>query len=231
MNDVISFERNIEIDIDERKIVLSEIERALFTQRYNLSRKHYDILSIQSISMIYSIWEGFVQKSLNEYIDFINNSNILKHDLSDELYVHHVESSFKQFREYPDKYNRKVTFLRNLNQFFNESITKLNISVDTKSNVGFEVLNSLLKIFCIEQFQEHWRNYTHPNPTLKETMFYFLKYRNGVAHGGDISSEEKVTQQIFSKYRNLVVDLMCEIQLRMIESLKNQKYIKSKVLN
>ena len=36
----------------------------------------------------------------------------------------------------------------------------------------------------------------------------FIRYRNGVVHGGEVSSKEKVIQDVFSKYRILIEDLM-----------------------
>ena len=41
--------------IENKETVFFEIERVLFTKRYNLSKKHYEIFSIQSISMIYQL--------------------------------------------------------------------------------------------------------------------------------------------------------------------------------
>ncbi len=66
------FDRALQEIIEERISVLFEIERAIFTRRYSLSSKHQDIFSTQSISMIYSLWESFIQKSFNLYIDELN---------------------------------------------------------------------------------------------------------------------------------------------------------------
>ena len=66
------FDKVMQDIIEERVSVLFEIERAVFTERYGLSLKHQELFSIQSISMIYSLWEGFVQKSFNLYIDELN---------------------------------------------------------------------------------------------------------------------------------------------------------------
>jgi hypothetical protein len=54
----------------------------------------------------------------------------------------------------------------------------------------------------------------------------FLRYRNAVAHGADISSEEKVTQDVYSKYRKLVNDLMDEIFDKMRMALAKKQYLK-----
>lgn len=221
-----NFEYLLERNVNERQSALFEIERALFTKRYNLSKKHSEILSVQSISMIYSIWEGFIQTSFNLYIDEINSQDIEPHLIKDELFVYHVENSFKQLKEYPEKHNRKVVFFSKLKEFFHNNKFRLNNGINTQSNVSFEILNAILKSFCLEPFPEQWNNYSYPNSNLKEMLTSFLKYRNSVAHGGDISSEEKVTQDVFNKYRKLILDLMFEIQLKMVESINNQSYIK-----
>ncbi|MCP4353276.1 MAG: hypothetical protein GY795_48110 [Desulfobacterales bacterium] len=54
----------------------------------------------------------------------------------------------------------------------------------------------------------------------------FLRYRNGIAHGGDISSEEKVTQEVYKKYKNLLTDLMYEIRFKMITGLEDKTFLK-----
>jgi hypothetical protein len=221
-----SFEYLLEKNINERQSALFEIERAIFTKRYNLSKKHSEILSVQSISMIYSIWEGFIQTAFNLFIDELNNQNIESQLIKDELFVYHIENSFKQLKEYPEKHSKKITFFNKLKEFFHNDKLKLENGINTQSNVSFEILNSILKSFCLEPFIEQWDNYTYPNSNLKEMLTSFLKYRNSVAHGGDISSEEKVTQEVFNKYKKLVLDLMFEIQIRMTESNNNQLYIK-----
>ena len=113
-----NFEKTIEKDIEERETVLHETERILFTKRYNLSKKHLGIFSVQSITMIYSILEGFIQNSFNLYINEINIQEIEPNSVKDELFIYHIEKSFKQFNEYPQKHNKKITFINKLNEIF-----------------------------------------------------------------------------------------------------------------
>lgn len=221
------FEIKLEKNINERISALFEIERALFTSRYKLSRKHSDILTVHSISMIYATWEGFIQTSFNELINELNNMQIDSLTIKDELFLYHIEKTFPQFFEYPDKPKKRIRFLTDLGSFFKNDTIQLNMGITIKQNISFEVLNSLLNSFCLPQFPEYWDKYSYPNSSLKQTMSTFIRYRNGVAHGGDISSEEKVTQDVFSKYRILVTDLMTEIQIRMINSIENQLFLKS----
>jgi len=221
-----NFELIIERNIEERQTVLFEMEKVLFTKRYNLSKKHIDIFSVQSVAMIYSIWEGFIQTAFNLYIDEINNKEQKPSFIKNELFIYHIESTFKQFNEYPSKLNQKVGFISKLKDFFYLDRFKLNSGINTQSNVGFDVLNNLLKTFCLELFEEQWGQYKYPNTNLKESLSAFLKYRNGVSHGGDIRSEEKITQQVYIKFRNLVLDLMYAIQTKMVDGIEESRYLK-----
>lgn len=72
----------------------------------------------------------------------------------------------------------------------------------------------------------YWDIYRYPNSNLKETMTIFLRYRNAVAHGGDISNEEVITQDVYSRCRSLVKDLMYGIHDRFLDNILNKKYIK-----
>jgi len=219
------FDVAIQEAIEERLTVLFEIERAIFTKRYSLSLKHQEIFATQSISMIYSIWEGFVQTAFNLYIDELNKIDIEFYDFSDDIVIHHMESSFKQFREYPSKDKQKIKFFKDIKAFHNESSQPISRVVNTQSNVSFSVLNKLLKTFSLEQFPEHWKDYKYPNPNLKNSMDLFLKLRNTVAHGGDLVSEEKVNQGVYNRFRNLVRDLMYEIRLKMLDGLERQTFL------
>ena len=147
-------------------------------------------------------------------------------DLSDEIIIYSMEEEFKQFMQYPNKPRQKINLYNKLDVFYKNPIQKVSRNFNTESNVGFSVLNRLLQSFSLEIFSEYWGKYTHPEPNLNDTMFQFLKLRNSVAHGGDLSSEEKVTHRVFEKYKNLVIDLMYEIRLKMITGLNQKTYLK-----
>jgi hypothetical protein len=210
--------------IEERSTVLFEIERALFTGRYSLSSKHQEIFSTQSISMIYAVWEGFVQTSFNLYIDELNKINLEFYDFCDDIIIYHIENSFKQFKDYPASEKKKIKFFKELKNFHvgdNYSISRI---INTQSNVSFNVLNKLLKTFSLAPFPEHWKDYKHPNPNLKESMDLFLRLRNTVAHGGDLVSDEKVNQSVYGRFNRLVTDLMYEIRLKMLDGLAGKTF-------
>lgn len=213
--------------IEEIEDVFVQIERVLFTKRYNLSKKHIDIFSIQSVSMIYAIWEGFIQFSFSFYIDKINDLQLHFNRFIDKLQAFHMENSFKQFMEYPQKVNNKVKFYDSLQQFYNNPVTRLYNKINTQSNVGFTILNTILETFGLTLFPPDWEEYTRPKPNLNDSLSTFLRYRNAVSHGGDISSEESVTQAVYTKYKQLILDLMYEIYNKMEIGLRDKTFLKN----
>lgn len=220
-----SFEKSVLEDIEERTLLLSEIEKIIFTKRYKLNHKHVNILSVQSISMMYSIWEGFIQKNFQLYIKELNQLEISFEELNDVLKVFHIENTFKQFNEYPEKITKKIQFYKTLKDFFSDKVHLLYDKINTQNNVNFNTINNILQSFVLEVFPESWQDYKYPKPNLKEMLKDFIRYRNGVAHGGDISSEEIITQKVYSKYKKLITDLMYGVYEKMIEGLKYKTYL------
>ena len=220
------FENNHLSIIEQYESSASEVERVFFTGRYKLSKKHYSLLSVQSISILYSYWEGFIQNSFQLYIDYLNSLSLNFNLFSNEITVFHMDNTFKQFSNYPNVYGKKIAFYEQLEHHFAQEKHNLFRVVDTKSNVDFGVLNDLLKQFSLVPFPEYWHIYQYPNPNLKEALNRFVRYRNGVAHGGDISSEEKISQAVYSYYRHLISDLMYEIHNKFMEGISEHKYLK-----
>lgn len=88
------------------------------------------------------------------------------------------------------------------------------------------MLNKLLLIFGLETFPEDWSDYKTPKTNLKATLNDFLRYRHVIAHGGDISNEEAITQDVYSRYRSLVRDLMYGMHSRFLDGISNKTYKK-----
>ncbi|MGT2750607.1 MAE_28990/MAE_18760 family HEPN-like nuclease [Streptococcus orisasini] len=222
-----NFFRELDDLIQDSEHTINEIEKVVFTQRYRLTDEHIAIFSVQTIAMLYAIWEGFIQNTFSKYLVTLNKLNIPFSDCQDSLVIFHLESRFKQFKEYPEKTTKKVTFFSDLRNHFLSDKISFSARVNTESNVSFEVLNKIMSQFALEQFPERWGdNYNYPNPTLKEKMKSFLDYRNGVAHGGDISSNDKVTQEVFNGYKKLVIDLMHGIYDKIYEGAIKKHYLK-----
>lgn len=220
----LEFETKSLVLIEERQEVIREIERAVFTSRYSLTRTHFTILSTNSISILYSIWEGFIQKIFGLYIDEINQKEIELFSLCDNVIIFCKERNFRQLKEYPQKDRGKISFIKKLKDFYSNDVHLIPRVIDTESNIGFEVLNRLLGQFNIETYPEHWGTYTYPNPSLKENLFLFLRLRNTIAHGGELLPDESVDQKMYERFKKLSLDLMYDLRYRMLDNLNNEKY-------
>ena len=60
-------------------------------------------------------------------------------------------------------------------------------------------------------------------------IFYYIVIL--VAHGSDISNEEYITQDVYSRYRSLVGDLMYVMHSRLLNDISNKTYIKCQIFN
>lgn len=173
-------EQEIMSDIVERRKLMSRI-RAL-CPRYGFSPEDEALFLNYSIPIVYSIWEGFIQTSFQIYIRELNKLNLKISDICYPILIYHIESEFPQFKQYPekDKLNKKVIFFDKLGLFYKCNALEISAKVNTESNVGFNVLNRILKDFNLETILTH----PEPNYSLQDDLDKFLlKIRNSVAHG------------------------------------------------
>jgi hypothetical protein len=205
-------EQEIKSDIEERQKLLLQIKTLHF--RYGFNEKDEQVFLNYSIPIIYAIWEGFVQSVFRIYIEKINNLNLTVDTICKPILTHHLENKFKQFREYPKDTNKKVLFFDGLDQFYTNRIIDINAVVNTESNVGFNVINRLLKTFNLTELPE----YPEPKYSLSQELKKLLKIRNSVAHGQDsiIVNREDLENSI--KLVEILMDLVFESIVNGFES-------------
>lgn len=212
--------------VEEYCSKMMKLERAIFINTVDFTQEQKDLLSSYSIAMLYSIWEGFVTRSFRKYIIYINEQKIPYDELIDSILVYSMESKFKQFKSYPEKESKKTRFFRALYSHCQSAQLEVDVLVDTEDNVSFEVLNKLMKIFGLTMFPEYWDIYVYPNINLKDMMTNFLRYRNAIAHGSDMSNEEVVSQDVYEKYRTMIRNLMYAMHEEFINGIKKTTYKK-----
>lgn len=202
------------------------IERAVFINSSSFMQAQKVLLAKHSLVILYSIWEGFVTKSFQLYIEYINNQMLTYDELIDSILIYNMENRFKQFKNYPIDINKKSKFFTGLYNHCQSDIVQIPTMVNTESNVNFKVMNRLLCTFGLEPFPENWEAYKPPKTSsLKSTLNDFLRYRHTVAHGGDIADEE-ITQEKYSGYRSMVRDLMYGMHNRFLEGISTRSYMK-----
>lgn len=214
--------------ISETEGNIYDLERMIFTNRYKFLEKDFKILSKQSIVILYSLWEGFVQEIFRLFLEEINRLTSSYFELKDSFMVSQIEKNFKQFNEYPQDLNKKKNFHKKYFDMITQPKHELKFQVDVKNNVGLEVLNNLLDIHGIGRIPEHWvdKGYAHPNPNVKDLLDKFLDIRNNTAHGNAIMTDIIISHSEFEKYKNLIICLMREIGRLLMECTRNRHYLK-----
>lgn len=210
-------EQEIRSDIDERQKLILQIKTLYL--RYEFTEKDEQLFLMYSIPTIYAIWEGFVQTAFQTYIQELNKLNLTINTICKPILVYHIENSFKQFREYPERFNGKVAFFDKLNVFYSAEFIDITQAVNTESNVGFDVLNKILKTFNLENVSE----YPEPRYSLSQELDNFLlKIRNAVAHGQNsiVVNREDLDRAI--KLINILMDLVLE---KIIKGFENRSYL------
>lgn len=210
-------EQEIRSDIEERQKLMLQIKTLYL--RYEFNEKDEQLFLNYSIPAIYALWEGFIQTSFQTYIQELNKLNLSVNTICKPLLVYHMESSFKQFREYPEKLNGKVTFFEKLNQFYQSEFIDIARTVNTESNVGFNVLNKILNTFNLDSISE----YPEPRYSLPQELdMFLLKTRNSVAHGQNsvVINREDLDRAI--KLVEMLMDLVFE---KIIQGFESQSYL------
>lgn len=220
------FDKKVEELISETESNIYDLEKMIFTGRYSFIEKDFRVLSKQSIVILYSLWEGYVQEIFTLFLKEVDKSTTSYFDLKESFMISQIEKNFKQFNEYPQKLNGKVIF----HKAYFKTVTQPNHSllsqIDTKNNVGLDVLNELLDIHGMKKIAEHWKEkgYTHPNPTVKSILADLLHIRNNTAHGNRIVTNVTINQSDFQKYKNLILDLIYEVGNLVTECIIQKTY-------
>lgn len=210
-------EQEIRSDIDERQKLMLRIKTLSFS--YGFNEKDEQLFLNYSIPTIYAIWEGFVQTAFQTYIQELNKLDLTVSTICKPILVYHIESSFKQFREYPERFNGKVAFFDKLKMFYNAEFIDITQTINTESNVGFDVLNKILKTFNLEKISEYPESrYSLP----QELDNFLLKIRNAVAHGQNsiVVNREDLDRAI--KLVNTLMDLVLE---KIIKGFESKSYL------
>ncbi len=116
-------EQQIRSDIEERQRLMGKVKT--LHSRYEFNDDDEQMFLRYSIPAIYAIWEGFIQTSFQTYINELNILNLTIDTLCKPILVYHLETKFKQFREYPEKPNGKIAFFDKLNQFYQSEIIEI----------------------------------------------------------------------------------------------------------
>lgn len=223
------FDTQIEELMSETESNIYGLEKMIFSGRYRFLAKDFTILSKQSLVILYSLWEGFVQEAFSLFLREVENSTTSYFDLKESFMISQIEKNFKQFNEYPQKLKGKVHFHTTYFQEIIQPKHPIKTVVDLKNNVGLKILNELLDIHGAEKINKYWeeKEYNHPNPNIEDLLNDLLDIRNNTAHGNNIRTDVIINQTEFEKYKKLIIDLIYEVGRLLSECINNKTYLKS----
>lgn len=220
------------IDILEQLLEENKIERetkitslVTLTTRYILRSDDESLLITSSFPLIYAEWEAFFVFAIRTYFNEIDRLAINPELMHPLYYVHNTELEFKQFMDYPskDKLKQKYRFITNLKPYLNSNPIILNKEVNTESNLGFQTLNSLLKLYNMEPLPDMPCSYDAEKFYKSELNKFLLHKRNAVAHGDSVIV---INKDDLTRAKNLIFDLMDITKNRVLDAALNDKYLK-----
>jgi hypothetical protein len=196
-------ESDIQADISERKELL--LQTKTFHVRYTLNKLDEQYFLNYSFPIIYAIWEGFIQTAFQTYVREINRLELAMEEYCNQLKIYNLEIKVKQLKNYPVELSKKVAMISKLQQLVTSNTFELSPIVDTKSNVGFKVLNDILTSFNLATIPD----YVKPRYSIAiELDKFLLKIRNDIAHGNNAIT---VSTDDVSRAIDLIELLMDEV--------------------
>ena len=216
----------------DNSFLRSELEADITVRQENLTRiktipSRYMFLEDDvkswlrcAFPIIYAEWEGFFVYALSLYFREVNKLHLCLDDLNDKYFVRNADKTFKQLNEYPSDYSKRLSFLKSLLTYFrNTGDVDLKTEVNTESNLGYKVMNTILKGLNLEPIEDH---IDHDAYSLKDDMDKFLlDKRNGLVHGDPAST---VTTDQVAKAITLVNRLMFVTKETILEGFKNEVF-------
>lgn len=210
----------IEADIAVRERNLTLLKTIPY--RYSFIDSDKGLWSRCVFPIIYAEWEGFFVSAFSIYFREINKLGLVLDDLDQHYFVREAEKKFKQLKNYPEKIDKKHSFLMSMLVYFRDtSQIALCTDVNTESNLGFNVVNTVLSNLNLKTINDHIYNNEY---SLKEKLDRFLlDTRNGIAHG---NHEETITADDIDNAINLVKILMSTVMDILEDGFNNQVYRK-----
>ena len=208
----------LEADIAVRQQNLSRIKT--IPTRYLFRGDDVDSWLRCAFPIIYAEWEGFFVYALSLYFREVNKLHLSLDDLNDKYFVRNADKKFKQLREYPSDFGKRLSFLKNMLTYFrNTGEVDLHTEVNTESNLGFKVMNTILGGLNFTLIENH---INHDAYSLKDDMDKFLlDKRNGLVHGDPAST---VTSDQVTAAITLVERLMDLTKETILDGYKNEVF-------
>lgn len=208
-----NLKENLDYEINWRMGEIAVIKKLIKTNRLN--QRELEIIKKYSIASLYSIWEGYVGKSFEYYVEEINNLNLKMDEINLNILTHSIDSHM-QLDNGRKEFATKRKFINNLLQYISKDTIIITKKLPTDSNINFKVINKIFECFDFSKRLD--TNY-------ESELNYFLMIRNDIAHGefNIVIDEEKIY-----KICSLVINLMSEVALIILSEYQSKNYLRAR---
>jgi hypothetical protein len=208
---MLNLQNNLDHEIDFRLGEIATLKKLLKSKKLNQGESV--ILTKYSVASIYSIWEGFVLKSFEYYVEEINNLHLRTNEIHINILTHTLDCKVTLGNERKE-FATKCKLVDQMFEYASNESVVITKEVPTNANVNFKVINNIFACFNFSR---------RLNKRYESKLNFFLKVRNDVAHGiFSIVVDETNIQEFCS----LVINLMSEVALIILSEYQERSYLK-----
>lgn len=197
------------MELMRTKLILRDILRCSDNKKGDNSSDATVFLRM-TLPFLYAHWEGYCKTTFNYIREFIGKKELKTSEIKNSLLtfsLDHVYDRLKGKSGFSQKCDFTSLFINNLNN----SVAMKN-SINTKSNLNFEVLTGIFQIFGMD---------IEPIQIYKSDLDRLVVIRNSIAHG---QNSYIITEEQFEKYSNFVTELIDTILISQYTYISNETY-------
>ncbi len=173
--------------------------------------KRKDVAYRYSLPAIYSVWEGFIFKTMTEYIRKLNDMQIPIKDANLDLVMNCAYDKF-DLNNARNAIDKRRVLVKSIYDFMVNGVLTMPFKVPTNSNVDFECLTKIHSKYNLDLPDES---------KFQACLDKHVNLRNKVSHG---DNSIRIDQTHIDAFANCVIDLMYDIKEIVIKNIANASY-------
>ena len=209
-------EQDLENELQWRVEIFSYLKT--IPKRRSFSEKEQEIFYNSIIPIIYSHLEGFINKAISIYSDYINRLKINYLEYHPNILLYIIENKYSDvFENVIKNSNSKDKIINKFCTDIKENEMSIPIKVNRNMNMNCKRINDLLNSFNVKPISES---------KYQSKLDALLGKRNCIAHG---EANVQVSDIDITDYIKLVCDVIEDIIISIVESYNNKDYYNDEI--